>query len=59
MSIQPQGEDLRNATKWLSIEIDDKPQASLKELIQTACIKFDLSPLDAEFLARYFKNKVD
>jgi hypothetical protein len=59
MSIQPQGEDLRKATKWLGMEMEDNPKAPLKELIQKACIKFDLSPLDADFLTRYFQKEKD
>jgi hypothetical protein len=50
MSIQPQGEDLRNAVKWISEERQENPQADLKKLIQKACLKFDLSPREAIYL---------
>lgn len=57
MGIQPQGEDLRKATKWIVAELKYHPEVNRRELIEKACLKFDLSPLDAEFLARYIKPK--
>jgi len=52
MSIQPKGEDLRRAVKWVSEERKYNPEKEQKALIQEACVKFDLSPLDADFLLR-------
>ena len=52
MSIQPKGEDLRRAVKWVSEERKYNPEKELKALIEEACVKFDLSPLDADFLLR-------
>ncbi len=52
MSIQPKGEDLRRAVKWVSEERKYNPEKEQKALIEEACIKFDLSPLDADFLLR-------
>ncbi len=53
MSIQPQGEDLRKAVKWVSEERKFNPEREIKALLGEACMKFDLSPLDAEFLTRF------
>jgi len=53
MSIQPQGEDLRKAVKWIAEERKNDPAANIKTLVNKACTMFDLSPLDAEFLARF------
>jgi len=53
MSIQPKGEDLRKAVKWVSDERQFNPAKESKTLIEEACIKFDLSPKDAEFLLRH------
>jgi len=50
MGIQPTGEDLRKAVKWVSDERKYNPGKKLKAVIQEACVKFDLSPLDADFL---------
>jgi hypothetical protein len=52
MSIQPKGEDLRRAVKWVSEERKYNPEKEQKDLIEEACVKFDLSPLDADFLLR-------
>jgi hypothetical protein len=57
MSIHPQGEELRNAIKWISEERQNPKAAALKKLLEQACVKFDLSPMDAEFLGRYFLKK--
>ena len=47
--IQPQGEQLRNAVRWLS-DNQDYSYAAISE----AARKFDLSPLDTEFLIKTF-----
>jgi hypothetical protein len=52
MSIQPKGEDLRRAVKWVSEERKYNPDKEQKALIEEACVKFDLSPFDADFLLR-------
>jgi hypothetical protein len=57
MSIQPEGEELRKAVKWISEERQESPQKNIAKLIETACLKFDLSPKEAEFLNRSFKEK--
>jgi hypothetical protein len=57
MSVEPEGEDLRKATRWISDERLNHPEASLSRLIEQACVKFDLAPKDAEFLARFFSKK--
>ena len=55
-TIQPQGENLRKAVKWISDErkygADPKPA----KLIEEACFKFNLSPVDAEYLANFVKE---
>ena len=52
MSIQPQGEDLRRAVKWVSEERKYNPQKDVSAIVQEACMKFDLSPKDEDFLLR-------
>lgn len=54
MSVLPQGEDLRKATRWISDERLNRPDQKLSSLIEQACVKFDLSPQDAEFIMRFF-----
>ena len=56
-TVQPEGEDLRKAVKWISEERKYNPQTRLSKLIEEACLKFDLSPMDAEYLLKSFKKK--
>ncbi len=57
MSIMPEGEDLRKAVKWVSEERKFNPEKNIGNIIQEACLKFDLSPLDADFLDRFIKEE--
>ena len=57
MSIQPEGQQLRKAIKWLSDERTENPGAGLAGLIGDACLKFDLPPKDAEFMLRFFTEQ--
>ena len=57
MSIQPEGEDLRKATQWISDERLNNPGTNVSSLIEQACVKFDMPPKDAEFLMRFFAKK--
>ena len=52
MTIHPKGEDLRKAVKWVSEERTYNKEKKLKALIEEACLKFNLSPMDADFLIR-------
>jgi len=56
MSIQPQGDDLRKAVKWISEERDSEPGRDLNKLAEEASVKFDLSPKDADFLLRFVRG---
>ena len=57
MSIQPKGEDLRRAVKWVSDERHSNPGRESKTLIEEACMKFNLSPKDEDFLLRHLLEK--
>ena len=56
MTIELEGEDLRKAVKWISEERLENPNKKTPQLIEVACLKFNLSPKDAEFLARCLKE---
>ena len=58
MSIQPQGEEIRKAVRWVSEERQFSPGKTLKQLLEQACIKFNLSPKDAEFLDRFVTEEL-
>ena len=55
-TVMPEGEAIRKAVTWISATHEDKPDVSLNKLINDAVIKFDLSPLDSEFLHGFFKK---
>jgi hypothetical protein len=57
MSIQPEGEDLRKAVKWIANVIQDNNQKPVMKLIEEAALKFDLAPKDQEFLIRTYIKK--
>ena len=57
MSILPEGEQMRKAIKWISDVRLDNPEAGLSGLIDDACLKFDLSPKDAEVILHFFGGK--
>ena len=57
MSILPEGEQMRRAVKWISDQRLDNPKAALFKLIEEACLKFDLSPNDAEVLMNFYAEK--
>ncbi|MBE0425631.1 MAG: hypothetical protein IBX72_03170 [Nitrospirae bacterium] len=57
MSIQPKGEDLRKAVRWISDELQSGTDVKLSSLIEEACIKFNISPADSEFLFNFFSEK--
>ena len=56
-TVQPEGEDLRKAVKWISEERKYNPEAKLPKLVEKACLKFDLSPMDAAYLQKTLKQK--
>ena len=56
MSIQPEGEDLRKAIKWISEMRQEEPDKSLTRLVEEAGAKFDLPPKDQEFLYRFIRQ---
>ena len=56
-TVQPQGEDLRKAVKSISEKRKYDSGQKLAGLIEKACLKFDLSPMDAEYLLNLLKQK--
>ena len=56
-TIQPEGEDLRKAVKWISEERKYGSDKKDSKLIEEACLKFNLSPMDAEYLAKFLRKE--
>jgi hypothetical protein len=55
--VMPQGEALRKAVKWISERREEEPCPPLSKLVEEACLRFNLSPSDAEFLFRFLKGE--
>jgi hypothetical protein len=55
-TVQPEGEDLRKAVKWISEERQYGAEKTLLKLIEEAGLKFNLSPRDEEYLINFFKR---
>ena len=52
----PEGEDLRRAVRWISGHLQEHPDQPVQPLVREAIFKFDLSPRDAEFLIRFYRQ---
>ncbi|MCD4719002.1 MAG: hypothetical protein K8S13_03970 [Desulfobacula sp.] len=55
-TLQPQGDKLRKAVKWVSEKRKQTPDINLTKLVDDAGFQFDLSPKDSQFLLRFVKN---
>jgi len=54
-TIQPEGEQIRKAVQWFSEEKQASPEKSRLKLLEEAGIKFNLSPVEEEYLAKITK----
>ena len=53
-TLQPHGESIRRAVKWISEVIKEDPYKDRREIIHEAELRFDLSPAECEFLNEKF-----
>lgn len=56
-TVQPDSENIRRAAKWVIEERKYNPNQPVGKLIEEAGNKFDLSPLETEFLERFVKDE--
>jgi hypothetical protein len=56
-TIQPQGENIRQAVKWISAELQEDPSKRVQKLIQEAALRFNLSPLEEEYLVSFYRKE--
>jgi len=56
-TIMPDGEEINQAIKWISAQLEEKNNEPLSMLIEDAVFKFDLSPKEADFLTRFFGKR--
>ena len=48
---------IKQAVKWIEDQLQDNPDADRVKLIDEASRRFDLSPLDADFLLRQLAER--
>ena len=57
-SIQPQGDNIRKAVKWIAEERQAGTATNNNRLVEQAAVKFNLSPNEVEFLIKFVKEKL-
>jgi len=57
VTIQPKGEKVRQAVKWISSELQEDETKSIPKLIQEAAMRFNLSPVEEESLVSFYREK--
>jgi hypothetical protein len=55
-TIQPKGEQLRQAIRWISSERQENENRPISLLIEKAALRFNLSPKDEEFLRSFYQE---
>ena len=58
-TVSPQGNALKKAIAWVSEKRTAQPDQNVKNLVNDACLQFDLSPKDSEFLLRFVKESLN
>ncbi len=48
---------IKQAVKWIDEQLHDHPDADRMKLVDEASRRFDLSPLDADFLVRHLAER--
>jgi hypothetical protein len=56
-TVMPEGDEIRNAIKFISMNLEENPNQPIFKLVEKAVFKYDLSPMDSEFLMNFFKKK--
>jgi hypothetical protein len=55
-TIIPEGEKVKQALRWISQERESDKGGNLAGLISNASIRFNLSPIEEDFLYSFFRN---
>ena len=53
-TIQPKGEKLRQAVRWISEEKQEGKEKGIQKLIREAGLRFNLSPKEEEYLISFY-----
>jgi len=54
-TIQPDGEMIRKAVKWISEERQTEQSKTHQQMIEAAALRFNLSPMEVEYLSHVLK----
>jgi hypothetical protein len=55
-TIQPKGEKLRQAVKWISEQRKEDENRAIYRLIEQASLQFNLSPKEEDFLRSFYEE---
>lgn len=58
-TIQPDGEMIRKAVKWISEERQTDQSKNHQQLIDAAALRFNLSPMEVDYLNNFLKTEKD
>jgi hypothetical protein len=58
-TIQPKGEKLKQAIRWISEEQQDREEKGIQRLIQEAGPRFNLSPKEEDFLVSFYQEDAE
>ena len=56
MSVHPEGESLRRAVRWISGHLEEDAEQPLPPLVESAILRFDLTPRESEYLYGFYRN---
>ncbi len=56
-TIEPKGEKLRKAVKWISSERLEDEEKTLDSLVGEAALRFNLSPKEEDYLRTFYSKK--
>ncbi|MEW6220859.1 MAG: hypothetical protein AB1634_15185 [Thermodesulfobacteriota bacterium] len=48
--VEPEGEKIRKAVRWICQTVESSPGKTRQAIIREAEVRFDLTPLECEFL---------
>ena len=55
-TIQPKGEKIRQAVRWISESMQEKAPRPISKLIEDASQRFNLSPKEEAFLSDFYEQ---
>ncbi|HDZ23391.1 MAG TPA: hypothetical protein ENH70_02495 [Desulfobacteraceae bacterium] len=55
-TIQPKGERIRQAVKWIASERLEDDKSNVSMLIKKAAMRFNLSPREEEYLVSFYEE---